>query len=112
VTRRAVRPADDQLPSRTSEINEPVFWDIDDIQFHCRIGRTTAWRLVRDAQFPAPIVVGPKSFVWPRNEVMVFMEARRRPGHYAASVVGTRAPSTQTETVYRRRRVATRARRG
>ncbi len=60
------------------------YWDIDDIQFHCRIGRTTAWRLVRSNTFPAPVVLGPKSLVWPREEVVTFMEARRQSDHYAA----------------------------
>lgn len=59
-----------------------VFWDIRDIQFHCRMGRSTAWRLVREDGFPAPVVCGKRTVLWPRDEVTVFLEGRRDPGHY------------------------------
>src|SRR4051794_35091775 len=64
--------------------SEPVYWDIDDVQFHCRIGRSTAWRLVREEGFPAPIVLGRRTLVWPRVEVITFVEDRRDPSHYSA----------------------------
>ena len=59
-----------------------TFWDIDDIQFHCRVGRTTAWKLVKRPDFPDPVVVGPHGLVWPRAEVVAFMDTRRSPSHY------------------------------
>lgn len=63
---------------------EAAYWDITDIQFHCRISRSTAWRLVRDDSFPHPVVLGTRSLLWPRCEVHEFMEARRDPEHYRA----------------------------
>src|SRR3954465_1873277 len=59
-----------------------TFWDIDDIQFHCRVGRTTAWKLVKRPDFPDPVVVGPHGLVWPRAEGVAFMDTRRSPSHY------------------------------
>ncbi len=59
-----------------------TYWDIDDLQFHCRIGRSTAWRLVRRDDFPSPIVFNPRGVLWPREEVIVFMEQHREPDHY------------------------------
>src|SRR5438552_3519726 len=63
---------------------DPIYWDIDDVQFHCRIGRSTAWRLVREEGFPAPIVLGKRTLVWPRAEVIAFVELKRDPSHYSA----------------------------
>jgi hypothetical protein len=57
--------------------NLPEFWSIGDLQFHCRIGRTRAWELVREAGFPKPVAVG-RRLIWPRSEVLEFLEARRR----------------------------------
>lgn len=71
--------------SAESELGDPSaaeFWNIRDIQFHCRIGRSTAWRLVREVDFPAPILYGKRCVLWPRVEVMVFLEERRDPKHY------------------------------
>src|SRR3954452_1145376 len=70
---------------------EPVYWDIDDVQFHCRIGRSTAWRLVRQAGFPAPIVLGRRLVVWPRAEVVAFIAEKRDPSQYSEE-----SPSTQS----------------
>lgn len=71
------------LPSGAGSAAEPAYWDIRDIQFHCRVSRTTAWALAsREPRFPAPVVLGPKNLVWPRVEVVAFMEARRDPRHY------------------------------
>ncbi len=61
---------------------ESTYWDIDDVQFHCRIGRSTAWRLVRRDGFPAPVVFSPRGVLWPREEVVAFMELHRNPSHY------------------------------
>lgn len=72
-----------------------AYWDIRDIQFHCRMGRSTAWRLVRADGFPAPVLCGKRTVLWPRGEVMVFLEGRRDPGHYRsepAPAPATRAP--------------------
>ena len=87
---------------------EAAYWDIDDIQFHCRIGRTRAWRLVREPNFPTPVVLGPKIIVWPRGEVVSFIESKRRPDHYAtAKSVATNANAAP----YGRRLVRSRERR-
>ncbi len=84
----SVTARDKRLAERCSGTGEALYWDIEDIQYHCRISRTTAWRLVRnEEQFPSPVVLGPRSIVWPQREVVAFFEARRRPSHY-------RRPST------------------
>ncbi len=69
-------------PSR----GESTYWDIDDLQFHCRMGRSTAWRLVKRDDFPKPIVFSPRGVLWPREEVIAFMEQRREPNHYRRCV--------------------------
>jgi predicted DNA-binding transcriptional regulator AlpA len=69
------------------------FWNIRDIQFHCRIGRSTAWRLVREDGFPAPILYGKRCVLWPRAEIMEFLEARRDPSHYEAQARLQRLPA-------------------
>jgi predicted DNA-binding transcriptional regulator AlpA len=61
---------------------DPDFWDINDIQFHCRIGRTKAWELVREAGFPPPVVMG-KRRIWPRLEVLAFLGRLRQQDYYA-----------------------------
>src|SRR3954468_18265046 len=71
--------------------SEPVYWDIDDVQFHCRIGRSTAWRLVREPGFPGPIVLGRRTLVWPRTEVIAFVEEKRDPKHYSGSSTDSEA---------------------
>lgn len=71
------------------------YWDIRDVQFHCRMGRSTAWRLVRSDDFPAPVLCGKRMVLWPRREVMAFLEGRREQGHYrreAAPAPATPAP--------------------
>jgi predicted DNA-binding transcriptional regulator AlpA len=55
----------------------PTYWDIEDIQFECRIARSSAWRLVRRAAFPVPVRVGARSIIWPRLEVVAFLDSRR-----------------------------------
>lgn len=68
---------------------EAHYWSIRDIAFHCRMGRSTAWRLVREGGFPAPVVYGQRCLLWPREEVIEYMEARRDPGHYRRGCVPT-----------------------
>lgn len=72
----------ERIARRCEATGAATYWDIDDIQFHCRIGRTTAWGLVKLQDFPPPVVLGPKGLVWPRAEILTFMESRRRPEHY------------------------------
>src|SRR3954470_18921946 len=79
----------------------PVYWDIDDVQFHCRIGRSTAWRLVRERGFPAPVVLGSRTVVWPRVEVIAFVDEKRDPHHYRDSAA--RQSSAFTARPNRRR---------
>lgn len=73
----------DRLAVRCAGTGEATYWDIEDIQFHCRLSRTTAWQLARrDKDFPQPVVLAPKTIVWPRVEVIAYMEARRKAEHY------------------------------
>src|SRR5947209_8482370 len=65
---------------------QPEYWDVRDIQFHCRMGRSTAWRLVRENGFPAPVVHGKRCILWPRSEVIAFLERRRSEEHYRVGV--------------------------
>ena len=84
----------ERLRNRCAGTGEATYWDIEDIQFHCRLSRTTAWRLARhDAGFPIPVILGPRNFVWPRAEVVAFLEARRR-----AAPQGKK-PATRTQRV-------------
>lgn len=70
-----------------------LYWDIRDIQFHCRMGRSTAWRLVREDGFPPPVLCGKRSVLWPQREVVGFLEERRDAGHYRrARAVPTAQP--------------------
>lgn len=61
---------------------DATFWNIRDIQFHCRIGRTKAWQIVREPEFPPPVEIGSKRLVWPRHEVIAFIERGRSPQRY------------------------------
>jgi predicted DNA-binding transcriptional regulator AlpA len=70
---------------------EPEFWSIQDIQFNCRIGRTTAWQLVRHPKFPCPLAIGAKRLVWSRQEVLLFLDGLRRPDHYTARLTPRQA---------------------
>jgi predicted DNA-binding transcriptional regulator AlpA len=88
--------------ARTRDRN-PVYWDIDDVQFHCRIGRSTAWRLVRDAGFPSPVVLGRRTVLWPRDEVLAFVEDKRDPDHYGSDQAESRPPSFTVRPSRRRR---------
>ena len=80
-----------QLDGRTDGSETATYWDIDDVQFHCRVSRSTAWRLVRSDGFPPPVVFG-RRVVWPRVEVVIFMEERRDPNYYAAQDQSAGAP--------------------
>jgi predicted DNA-binding transcriptional regulator AlpA len=91
----------DRRPLSTDR--EPMYWDIDDVQFHCRIGRSTAWRLVRETGFPPPVVLGRRTLVWPRDEVITFVDNKRDPKHYAD--VTEEAETAQFVTRHTRRRV-------
>lgn len=82
-------------PSRTDELvpahaatEQSMYWGIADIEYHCRISRSTAWRLVRREGFPAPVVLTRRRLVWPRDEVIAFIERHRDPMHYADTAVG------------------------
>ncbi len=84
---------------------QSAFWDISDIQFHCRISRSTAWRLVRTEGFPPPAVLGKRSVIWPRGEVLDFVESRRESKHYGLPmpVDDSTAPATFTVRTIRAR---------
>jgi predicted DNA-binding transcriptional regulator AlpA len=93
----------DGIATRCQNTGEATYWDIEDIQFHCRIGRTTAWRLARnDDQFPNPVVLGSRNLIWPRTEVVAFFEARRQPNHYSGrknAPTGIALPDHEREVV-------------
>lgn len=59
-----------------------TYWGIADVEYHCRVSRKTAWRLVRSPGFPAPVVLG-RRVLWPRDEVITFIEDKRDPDRYA-----------------------------
>lgn len=83
----------------------PAFWSIRDIQFHCRIARATAWRLVRSDGFPAPIVIGSKTVRWQRDEVLAFVDAKRDEDHYSVPVKPVPAGTTPRVAPFVARRV-------
>jgi predicted DNA-binding transcriptional regulator AlpA len=61
---------------RVIDLRDAVYWDIRDIQFHCRVSRSTAWRMVDEPDFPLRMTYG-RCVRWPRAEVMQFLENRR-----------------------------------
>lgn len=65
------------------DLRSPEYWDIRDIQFHCRVSRSTAWRMVEEPGFPVRVAFG-RCVRWPRAEVIEFLEARRAPSVTAA----------------------------
>ena len=103
--------ADDEMPLQRDddERDSAVYWDIRDIQFHCRIGRSTAWRLVREDGFPAPVLCGKRIVLWPRNEVVVFLDGRRSPGHYRRDAAPAASPTVFVARAVRHRPVRTQA---
>ncbi len=68
---------------------EAHYWSIRDIAFHCWMGRSTAWGLVREDGFPTPVVHGQRCVLWPRDEVIEFMDVCRDPSHYRRGGVPT-----------------------
>lgn len=81
------------------------YWDINDVQFHCRVSRKTAWRLVRRSGFPSPALIG-RRVIWPRAEVIAFIEEQRDPNHYVEAVhevsTAQRTPTFTSRQVGRR----------
>ncbi|MCA1833900.1 MAG: AlpA family phage regulatory protein [Actinobacteria bacterium] len=99
----------DDLGVRRSASVAAVYWDIEDIQFHCRISRTTAWKLARgDGDFPSPVVLGPRAVVWRRVDVLAFMESKRSPDHYREPARRTPGREGEVATAYRPRGVRVR----
>lgn len=87
----------------TTDPSHADYWNIRDIQFSCRVSRSTAWRMVREDDFPSPIVYGTRLVVWPRAEVIEFLERRRDPHHYAVADTKDRTATTFTARSVRRR---------
>jgi len=79
----AVAGADGNPVRQHAHSDESTYWDIRDIQFHCRISRSTAWRLVRTPGFPAPTVIASKALRWRRDDVEAFLDSRRDPQRYS-----------------------------
>ena len=83
-----------EIHVRGASTADATYWDINDIQFHCRLSRTSAWDLARGHKdFPPPVVLGRKSLLWPRDEVVAFMEAHRRRDHYSHGKDRSATPS-------------------
>ena len=83
-----------EMHVRGASTADATYWDIHDIQFHCRLSRTSAWELARGHRdFPSPVVLGRKSLIWPRAEVVAFMEAHRRRDHYPRRKSGSATAS-------------------
>ena len=100
----------DALALRHAAAVQAAYWDIEDIQFHCRISRTTAWKLARsDRDFPAPVVLGPRAVVWRRVDVLAFMESRQRPDHYRKPARRTAEREGELAAAFRPRGVRVRA---
>jgi predicted DNA-binding transcriptional regulator AlpA len=84
---------------RVIDLRNAEYWDIRDIQFHCRVSRSTAWRMVDEPDFPQRMTYG-RCVRWPRAEVMQFLENRRaqpsvherRDGHQLAAAGFTTRP--------------------
>ena len=75
------------VPARAAP-EQSMYWGIADIEHHCRISRSTAWRLVRREGFPAPVVLTRRCLMWPRDEVIDFIERHRDPMHYVTTAAG------------------------
>ena len=89
--------------SRVIDLRTAEYWDIRDIQFHCKVSRSTAWRMADEPDFPARITYG-RCVRWPRAEVVEFLERRRDAPHVIESRPTHRpAPSTFTTRAVRRR---------
>ncbi len=71
---------------------QSMYWGIADIEHQCRISRSTAWRLVRREGFPAPVVLTRRCLMWPRDEVIDFIERHRDPTHYVSTGAGKPEP--------------------
>jgi predicted DNA-binding transcriptional regulator AlpA len=85
------------------DLRTAEYWDIRDIQFHCRVSRSTAWRMVDEPDFPRRITYG-RCVRWPRAEVMQFLEKRRaqpQPAERRVARAST-APAFTTRSVRRR----------
>jgi predicted DNA-binding transcriptional regulator AlpA len=111
MARKADSKPEGDLAVRRAAAVQAVYWDIEDIQFHCRISRTTAWKLARrDRDFPAPVVLGPRAVVWRRVDVLAFMESRQSPDHYRKPVGRTAEQEGELTAAYRPRSVRVRTR--
>jgi predicted DNA-binding transcriptional regulator AlpA len=88
-----------QVPNREAEHAHDdtaalaTYWDISDVQYHCRLGRSAAWRLVRRDGFPAPVVLSQREVLWPRDEVIAFLDKHRDPQHYNKDLPAPAAPA-------------------
>jgi predicted DNA-binding transcriptional regulator AlpA len=82
----------------------PEYWDIRDIQFHLRIGRTFAWQLVKADGFPPPLVLGRRRMCWLAADVRSYAATRRDAERHRPAVRRTeRGPSYVVRSPRRRR---------
>lgn len=58
----------------------PECWDIRDIQYQLRIGRTLAWQLVKGDGFPTPVILGKRRLCWIASEVRGYLRTKKETG--------------------------------
>lgn len=93
---------------RIIDLGAAEYWDIRYIQFHCRVSRSTAWRMVDEPDFPRRLTYG-RCVRWPRSEVMQFLENRREQPQPAERRLERRSAASSFATRPVRRRSASRA---
>ena len=49
-----------------------------EVEARCRIARTTIYRLMREADFPEPIRLGPRCVRWYESEIEAYLASRPR----------------------------------
>ena len=102
MTSPQVSAAESGTETPSAATRAATYWDVADIQFHCRLGRSAAWRLVKRTGFPAPVVLSKREVFWPRDEVIAFLECYRDPDHYSACDPQPNRTATPAFTTRRR----------
>ena len=49
-----------------------------EVESRCRIATSTLYRLMREADFPEPLKIGPRAVRWKASEIEAFLESRPR----------------------------------
>ena len=90
--------------SKAAAQPSPEYWDIRDIQFHLRIGRTFAWQLVKGEGFPPPVVLGCRRMCWLAADVRDYAATRRDAKRHRPVVRRTEGGPSYVVRPQRRRR--------